>query len=59
MYGPNYQQLDFVSTLYVLVVILLCFPLSEFATKTYDKWQAGKKRNGPFEQLERRFSGRQ
>ena len=59
VYGPNYQQLDFVSTLYVLVVILLCFPLSEFATKTYDKWQAGKKRNGPFEQLERRFSGRQ
>lgn len=60
VYGsPPYQQLDFVSTLYVIVVILLCIPLSELAVRAYDKWQANKKRDEKFEQLERRFTGKQ
>ena len=42
--GRGYTALDFTSALYVIVVILLCVPLSEFAIRAYDKWQINNKK---------------
>ena len=41
--GANFVPLDFTSALYVLVVVLLCFPLTDLTTLAYDKWQESKR----------------
>ena len=54
--GEGYSPLDFTSGLYILVVVLLCFPLTDLTTLAYDKWQESKRaREGLFETfMERR-----
>lgn len=54
--GEGFQALDFTSALYVMVVVLLCFPLTDLTTLAYDKWQENKpRRDGLFEtMMERR-----
>ena len=54
--GEGYSPIDFTSGLYILVVVLLCFPLTDLTTLAYDKWQESKRaREGLFETfMERR-----
>ena len=50
--GEGYSPIDFTSGLYILVVVLLCFPVTDLTTLAYDKWQEGKRaRDGLFESI--------
>lgn len=41
--AQTYQQLNFVSILYIIVVIVLCLPLSDILVKVFDKLRTTKK----------------
>ena len=42
-FGEGYARLDFVSILYIIVVVMLCVPLSGIFIKLFDRLREGKK----------------
>ena len=45
-FGDGYAQLDFVSILYIIVVVLLCVPLSGIFIKLFDRLRENKRNDG-------------
>ena len=46
-FGDGYASLDFVSILYIIVVVMLCVPLSGIFIKLFDRLREGKKNEDP------------
>lgn len=44
-FGETYAEQDFVSVLYIIVVVMLCVPLSGFFIKIFDRLRTGSKKS--------------